>query len=113
MKEELKVGRKVFLKPVNNMVRYGYNKILESEITKVGRKYFYIKQFPKNKYRIEDLEEESEYVPDWEVYFSRQEILDEREYEKLFIVISSKFDFMAKKDLTLDQLIRINDIINE
>ncbi len=113
MKEKIKVGRKVYLKPVNNAERWGNKEILEAEIVKVGRKYFELDIARAKKYYIETLKQATDYAPDYELYFSRQEILDEREYEQLFSRIESKFSMWAKKDLTLDQLKRIMEIISE
>lgn len=42
MDERIKVGIKVYLKPVNNAARYGNKEIIEMEILKVGRKYFFV-----------------------------------------------------------------------
>lgn len=112
MKEKIEIGRKIYLKPINNASRYS-NEILEAEVVKVGRKYFEINRGAVKKYYIETLQPVSEYVPDYKIYFSEQEIFDEREYDKLLSQIRSKFDMWAKKDLTLEQLRKITKIIAE
>lgn len=113
MKEKIEVGRKVYLKPVRNAARGGNKAIIETEIVKVGRKYFEVDRGIERKYKIDTLELVSKYSPDYELYFSKQEILDEYEYENLFSKIQSKFAYWVKMDLTLDQLRRIVKIITE
>lgn len=81
---------------------------MEAEVTKVGRKYFYI---GRDKYYLDTMEVVSEYAPDYEVYFTEQDILDKREKERLYSKIGSTFGSFAKKDLTLEQLRKIQEII--
>jgi hypothetical protein len=113
MKEKVMVGNKVYLKPVNNAARGGNKKILEATIIKVGRKYFEIDRGLIRKYEIQTLNAVTEYAPDYEIYFSMQEILDEYESNKLYSDIGSKFGTFTKRDLSLDQLRRIHKIIFE
>jgi hypothetical protein len=112
-KDKLSVGQKVYLKPINNAARGGNKEILEAEIVKVGRKYFELNRGLIKKYSMENLEQVTEYTPDYKLYFSKQDILDEYETNSLYSEIESKFGAWAKKDLTLDQLRRIKAIINE
>ena len=75
------------------------------------RKYFEVDGV---KFKMENKEQETGgYTADWKLYFSKQEILDEQEFQKLERDIRSKFNAFGKLDLTLDQLKRINEIINE
>lgn len=116
---ELKLGQKAFLKPINNAARYGNKEIKEVEIVKIGRKYFFVgKEGETNerlmtKFNIEDRKQTSNYSPDWQFYFSKQEILDEEEEKELTSKIKRKFDTWEKTGLSLDQLKRIHSIINE
>lgn len=110
---KIEVGTKLYLKPVNNMARYGKVEIKEVEVTKVGRKYFEVDGFSRTKFAIEGLKQFTKYSPDWEVYFSKQDILDETEHENLTGEIKSVFKPYGKIDLTLDQLRRIKEIITE
>jgi hypothetical protein len=112
-KDQLSVGTKVYLKPVNNAARRGNREIIEAEIIKVGRKYFEVNRGLIRKYNIKNLSQVTEYAPDFELYFSYQEILDEYETNDLYSEIGSSFGTWSKKDLTLDQLRRIKAIINE
>lgn len=113
MKNEITVGMKLYLDPVNNEARYGNDKILEVEVTKVGRKYFYVEPLTENKFSLDTLEEVSDYAEDYKVYFTEQEILDGRERDKLYSEIGMKFGTFSNKDLTITQLRRIKEIIRE
>jgi hypothetical protein len=118
-KEQLTLGQKVYLKPVNNAARYGNKEIKEQTILKIGRKYFLVgaegqtNERWMTKFSIEDLREVSDYSPDYELYFSKQEILDEEESNDIVRDIRLKFGSYGKINLTLDQLRRIKAIINE
>ncbi|WP_243208153.1 MULTISPECIES: PolC-type DNA polymerase III N-terminal domain-containing protein [unclassified Paenibacillus] len=112
----MNIGDKVYLKAVGNMARGRKEPLIkESEITRIGRKYFEVQLGTKPiKFNIESYRQENGgYSADWKLYFSIQEILDEQEFEKLEKGIKSKFDTFGKLDLTLDQLRRINEIISE
>lgn len=118
-KDQLSIGQKVYLKPINNAARYGNKEINEKTILKIGRKYFSVGEEGQTnerfmtKFEIEDLREVTDYSPDWEVYFSEQEILDEEEFNEIARDIRLKFGSYGKLDLTMDQLRRIKEIINE
>lgn len=111
---KLEVGQTVYLKPFGNNVRYN-KEIKEDVITKVKRKYFQVGEgYRPLKFIIEDMKQETGgYLAEWKIYFSKQEILDEEEFEKLSREIKNKFDGYGKVDLTLDQLRRIKAIISE
>jgi hypothetical protein len=119
MDGRIKVGAKVFLKPVNNAARYGNKEIVEKTILKVGRKYFFVgnegetEQRWMIKFNMEDLRQITEYANDWELYFSKQEILDDEEIEELSTDIRLKFSSYGELGLSLDQLRRIKKIISE
>jgi len=109
---KLEKGMKLYGKPVNNRARWN-KEISEFTVSKVGRKYFWLEEMPRTKFEIENLSEVTEYAPDWELYFTKQEILDEQEFNDLVMNIRLKFDRSGRVDLTLDQLRRINAIIEE
>lgn len=112
----MKIGDKVYLKAVGNIAR-GRKEVFIKEdiITKIGRKYFEVGNGLRPlKFHIEGLQQEvGGYSADWELYFSKQEIIDEEEFEKLVWEIKMKFSSYSKVNLTLDQLRRINAIIKE
>ncbi len=115
----IKVGSTVYLKPINNAARYGRKDILEKVVLKKGRKYFYVGNTGETeirrmfKFSLEDMTEVTEYSPDWELYLSKQDIIDKEEKKKLIFNIRSVFDRWSSVDLTLDQLRRIHAIISE
>ncbi|KIN51912.1 hypothetical protein B4146_2240 [Bacillus subtilis] len=86
---------------------------------KKGRKYFYVGNTGETetrrmfKFSLEDMREVTEYSPDWELYLSKQEIIDKEEKKKLMSDIRSVFDRWSTADLTLDQLRRVHEIISE
>ena len=59
--------------------------IREDVITKIGRKYFEVGDgYKPLKFHIDGLKEETGgYIADWELYFTKQDILDEEEFERL------------------------------
>lgn len=111
----MNIGDTVFLKAAGRNRKEAH--IVECKISKIGRKYFEVSregyQHHVIKFRIEDNKQHTEYSPDWILYFSMQEILDEEEFNRLSGNIKKKFDTYGKVDLTLDQLRRISYIINE
>ncbi|TVY10004.1 hypothetical protein FPZ49_10995 [Paenibacillus cremeus] len=113
---KVQVGDKVYLKAVGNNAR-GRKEVYirEDIISKVGRKYFEVGDGLRPlKFRIEDKQQKmGGYIADWQLYFSKQEILDEEEVSKLQWEIRKVFDTLGKIDLTLDQLRRIKTIISE
>ena len=122
MKRQIEVGQKVFLKPINNnafskCVRDNIvNFIKERKIVKIGRKYFYVDNGydwgDPLKFNIESLEEFTGHIPDWQLYFSKQDILDEIESEKLIKKIENKINRQNRKNITLSQLKKIEKIID-
>ena len=110
------VGETVYLKTVGNAARGGVS-IKETRIVSVGRKYFEVGEEKGGrfniKFHLEDNRQFTDYSADWEIYFSRQEIYDEEESEKIESELRMKFGSWGKTDLSLDQLRRIKEIVNE
>jgi tRNA U34 5-carboxymethylaminomethyl modifying enzyme MnmG/GidA len=119
--KELTVGQRVYLLRVGNNARYykgePIEKLIEEvEIAKVGRKYIEIKfdeRFSTVKFNKEDLRQVTEYSADWKLYLSKQDIFNEKESEDLSWKIRQFFDYGASSKLTLEQLRKINDIIED
>ena len=109
------------MKAQGNQERYYKGKpieewIHEAEIIKVGRKYFTIKKgVLEVKYDLKDLTEVTDYCSDWKFYFTKEEVLEEIEIERLEWNIKGRFSGYGTNSskLSLDQLRRIMDIINE
>lgn len=116
MKEKLVVGNTVFLKPLYNKARYSSD-IEKGVITKIGRKYFEVSTYDDMsfpiKFIIETMLQQTDYSPNWKVYLSEQEILDEKESQNLIMSITKYVGLHGEKSLSLDQLRRIYNIINE
>lgn len=112
----MQVGDRVYLKPVNNQARYIKNDILnhikEAEVEKIGKKYFYLKGYSM-KFGVTEMIDISNYCANYQVYTSLQEIKDEEEFDNLVSKIKSKFTTYGTIKLTLDQLRRIQAIIEE
>ncbi|WP_339193965.1 hypothetical protein MKY95_19370 [Paenibacillus sp. FSL P4-0176] len=114
----MKTGDTVYLKAVGNRARnHKSPEIAEYVIDKIGRKYFDVRSV-KNKNTIITFEivtkrQRTNYEPDWKLYFSKQEILDEEETKRITSNLRERFGRYGTVDLTLDQLRRIEQIINE
>lgn len=120
----IKVGNKCILKKVGNNARHIKSDnledyLIEAEIVKIGRLYFDVEiVLYKNKeiikFRKDDLSEHSDYSAKWEYYNSKQEVYDRVEKESIILYIRRYFDYMAnKKDLSLDQLRAIKEILSK
>ena len=114
------VGDTVYLKPINNQGRRS-NGILERQVTRVGRKYFYVADLSEEKrsfrseikINIETMEEDQDYrLGEWKAYYSLQDIEDERECAEIGQQLSRIF-IGSRHGLTLDQLRRIKAITEE
>lgn len=113
-KSDFKIGMEVFLKPVNNAARYGTKKILRNTITKIGRKYFTIGNDRRPlQFEIDNLCQKTEYSPDYELYFSEQEILDETEANSIFDSLRVEFTKYGKTAIPLEKLRQIKQILEE
>lgn len=108
----MKVGDIVWVQPVEPRV---INKPYQTRITKIGRKYFEVEQPYGNpiKYEIETLVESGDTSYRNRIYLREQDILDEKEFNSLSKTIRDGIDRYGKLPFTLDQLRRINNILNE
>jgi hypothetical protein len=112
----VQVGESVFLKAIGNNARRGRERVEEWKIKKIGRKYFDVwiegREFSTIQFHIEDHKQKMDY-PDWELYWSMQDIEDEKEKNQILVKLSTMFGSYGKPKLTLDQLRRIQEIISE
>ncbi|QUH21753.1 beta barrel domain-containing protein [Alkaliphilus sp. B6464] len=97
---EIKIGLKVWLKPTGNIRGY---RIKEGEVTKIGRKYFYIGD---EKFDIKTLKNVNQDCNSaWIIYPSEQAILDEKEKAELLDKFFKLFHWRGDgKKLSLNQL---------
>lgn len=110
----MKVGDIVFLKKVNNLARGEDNiekLIIETKISKIGSKYFYIEGFEKTKFSFEEMRDVSEYCACYEVYLNKQDIYDEYEINDLKFKIRARFNYFGKKKENLEILRQISKLL--
>lgn len=110
-KSGLKVGQVVYLEPLGNAARYS-TEIKPATICSLGKKYFAVEEFPRNRFSIEELiHDGGQYSPQYKVHLSLQDIQDEKEANKLSRELAGYFGH-HKAFLTLTQLKKIKEIIN-
>lgn len=105
----MEVGQEIYLEPKNNASRY--NKEIETHtISKVGRKYFEVKD-KRGRFYIETLAMDGGgYCSDWQAHLSLQDIEDEIEFNSICSDLR-KF-FTGRIDLSLETLRKIRDMVN-
>lgn len=127
-KLDIKKGDTVFIKVIEGsnasrnitpMTEENINRwLFKGEVLSIGRKYISVKfeTGKEEKFKI-DSDYRNKYTYggfDYKLYVSRQEILDEKESERLYGDIKRDFsDWNNNNKFTLDQLRRISKIINE
>ena len=113
--EKLTLGQEIFLKLVGNAARrYNNTGLIETKISKIGKKHFYVEYSNHIKFDIKDLSEVSNYSADYEVYLSKKEFEDETKSKIIYDNIKKYFSgFSVNESLTLEKLIAIEKIINE
>jgi|WetSurMetagenome_2_1015567.scaffolds.fasta_scaffold695503_2 hypothetical protein len=108
----LQIGQKIYVKRFNARNREA-DDIREAIINKIGKKYFYLNEYPWVKFSISEMRDISNYASDYGIYLSEQEIKDEKEYFEKLKFLKDTFDYCrGKKNFTLDQLKKICNIIN-
>lgn len=121
-KTDLKIGHPIWTKKYGNAARYLNEKkpfedyISEYKITKIGNKYFTAKQTIhswEKQFEILNGFEKDGFNGGEQAYLSKQEIYDEDEHQKLLFKLKKSFDWVSSKKFTLDQLKRINEIVEE
>lgn len=113
--DNLKVGQTVWLKPFSNYTRKNTNPV-EVIISKVGKKYIYIKGSGYNdRFFIDNLmHDNGEYSPKGKIYLTYQEILDENEFmDKWFNLRDyfSNYNTKCNMKLRLNKLREVHSII--
>jgi len=107
----LKVGQKVYLKPIGNRARYSKD-IVESSISKIGRKYFKVEDDHYGRFFIDTMKQDNgQYISEYACYTSREKIESEKEIQILYDKIKKMF-YTLKPDIPLEKLKRIDKIIN-
>lgn len=102
----------VYLRPtIHNHAK----KVLEGTLSKIGRKYYtVVSHHQEYKFRVEDNSDASQYGPNYALYFSKEDLDDGIERDKLLVRMSRFFQLSSNesKTLTLGQLRRIAAIID-
>lgn len=110
-------GQKVVLKTVGNLARSG-SKIIDATITKVGTKYFYVVKDSDKlgrepiKFDIKTLYESTNYSANYQIYGSRDELEDIMESNRLLELIRDNIGSFGKRDIPLDTLKQITNLLN-
>lgn len=113
MEKKIEVGQ--ILYKVNNN-RYKNNEIEEVKVEKIGKKYFHLHghcgRYPVDKYtlRYTDKHYSQSY---FQLYHSKQEILDDMEKSALLNLLYNHFSWSGKsRENTLEQLRGVVEILN-
>lgn len=103
------VGQKVWVNP-SSLWRSRIEPF-EATVSKVGRKYFELIECPREKYDLETLRQVTETNYENKVYLKLQDILDEKEHQKLSDKIKRSFNGYGKLQYSLEQLRKIAEIV--
>lgn len=100
---KIEVGMPVYLKPTGNAARRG-TAIIETTVTKVGRKYFEVEPPLYGRFYIEEMCQDGRgYISGYHAYLSVKEIEDEARKEALNRHFRKLFDFSGS-GLSLEKL---------
>lgn len=103
------VGQKVWVNP--SSLWTNKREPFEATVSKVGRKYFELDECPREKYDLETLRQVTETNYQNKVYIKLQDILDEKEHQKLSDEIKRAFNGYGKLQYSLEQLRKIAEIV--
>lgn len=103
------VGQKVWVNP--SSLWRSRREPFEATVSKVGRKYFELMECPREKYDLETLRQVTETNYENKVYLKLQDILDEKEHQKLSDEIKRAFNGYGKLQYSLEQLRKIAEIV--
>lgn len=122
----LTVGQRVWVKRIGNETRHLDHKknvtiedyICEAQVTSVARKYFTLESeslyLGHSRFFLENGRDDRKgYISGYQVYLSKQEILDEEEAKNLYQEIRREYFDIGRKSITLEQLRGIWAILNK
>mgnify|MGYP003456797731 FL=1 len=114
--EKIKVGQPLYAKAEGPNSGRMSKELIEVVVQAVGKKWFTVKradgswQFYRSRFSLETLwQDGGNYSPEWRLYTSLQEIEDKQRRA----VLVSKIEGQSFSTLSIDQLERIDAIINE
>jgi hypothetical protein len=118
--------QEVIIRYINDRMRYEKDKSIENidnwtcigKVVKIGRKYIEVNmgRYSNEKFDIErDYEQKvNAGSPDYKIYLSKEEIIDEIKADEIYKSIRNEFDgWKNVNKFTLNQLQRIKNIIDE
>ena len=106
---KLHVGQKLWM--VISRPHHKNVEPVEVVISKVGKKYFELEDYHRDKFDIETLRSVNETNYKNQCYFTLQEILDNREFNRISEQLKNIFVGYNEPKLTLEQLRKIKDVI--
>ena len=110
MNKKIKLGREVFLLR-NELYRSRNEGLIKTQITKIGRKYFYVDGEKRSKFDINTLTEVNDANYKGKIYLTEKEYNEILEFDFLSKNIKSFFSGYGKLKLSLSKLREINQII--
>lgn len=117
-RNDFKKGQTVYLKYIGDR-RYGnYGKIIEATVKSVGCKYITtVHESWNEEHKFEVDNDFREYYKiggrDYQLFLSQQCIDEENEFDMIQDFLRNTFDRYKKVKLSLDQLRRIKEIVDE
>ena len=112
-KTRFEIGQIVALRFQGNRARYeekGENGYKLGNITKIGRKYLTIDE--SLQINVETGYNKTQYSPDYQLFASEEDLLNQLERERNIMKIKSLFQY-RETDLTNEQLNKIIEIVNQ
>jgi len=110
----LTIGQTVYVKPINNAARSGFRKVEEATVSKIGRKWFYLKEMAEERHRFDlvtGYKDGRGYSSNYKVYSSMEEILLEKEARELQDFL--RITFSAFPKLSLPAMRKIKEIVEQ
>ena len=107
---EIQIGKEFVMQPTGNIA--GWREVKTGEVTKIGRKYFYIGSEKFELGTMRNIHEDCN--SKWVLYETMQEYEDKIEKEKLWEKMCKYFTWnnsKSEKTTTLGQLRKINSIL--
>lgn len=110
---KLKQGMTVFVLNINNAARWSEQKLDETRILSVGRKFFVLDEYQKERFFIDTLISDGcGYSPNYKVYLSKYDYDNEIECNRINKKIEERFRY-GKSDLDIKKLKEIENIIDK
>ena len=107
----MKIGQKIYLKPIKHSNAYKMDKLpIIGIVEKVGRKYVTIKQY--GRFNIQSGMEHTNYSPEYKLYESKEKLKEVEESEYLSDKIRSSISRYGTLNIGIDKIRQIAIILN-